>query len=202
MTDEELREMMAKLAASQVKTDELFRQTEEQMKRTDEQMKRTDEQIKRTDEQMKKTDAKLERMGIQLGNINQNIGYTTEEYFYNSLFDNPMLGNIKFDTISRNLHWKDTIEDEFDIVMYNGNSVAIVECKYKAHKNDLLKLMTKKVENFRTISEKYKNYTIYLGLASFYFYPELEQLAHENGVAILKQKGEVVQVDADYLKAY
>jgi len=41
-----------------------------------------------------------------------------------------------------------------------------------------------------------------LGLASFGFYPELEQFAHENGVAILKQKGDVVQVDADYLKAY
>jgi len=113
------------------------------------------------------------------------------------------LGNIKFDTISRNLHWKvRKVEEEFDIIMYNGNSVAIIECKYKAHKNDLLKLMTKKVENFRAISDDYKNYTIYLGLASFGFYPELEQFAHENGVAILKKKGDVVQVDADYLKAY
>ena len=182
MTDEELRELVARTART---------------------VAETTEQMKKTDEQMKKTDAKLERMGIQLGNINQNIGATTEEYFYNSLYDNPMLGNIKFDTISKNLHWRDKkIEDEFDIIMYNGNSVAIIECKYKAHKNDLLKLMTKKVENFRAISEDYRDYTIYLGLASFCFYPELEQLAHENGVAVLKQKGEIVQVDADYLKAY
>ncbi len=195
MTDQELKDLVASLAVSHTKTEELIRQVSEQQCKTDEQMKRTEEQ-------MRKTDAKLERMGIHLGNINQNIGYTTEEYFYNSLCDNPMLGNIMFDSISRNLHWKDTVEDEFDIVMYNGNSVAIIECKYKAHKNDLLKLMTKKVENFRAISEKYKNFTIYLGLASFGFYPELEELAYKNGVAILKQKGEVVQVDAEYLKAY
>lgn len=182
MTDEELRSLVASLAISQAKTEELMR---------------------KTDEQMKKSDAKLERIGIHLGNINQNIGITTEEYFYNSLYDNPMLGNIRFDHISRNLHWKGkTIEDEFDIIMYNGNSVAIIECKYKAHENDLRKLMTKKVDNFRAISTDYRDYTIYLGLASFSFYPEIEQLALQNGVAVLKQKGEVVQVQADYLKAF
>ena len=86
--------------------------------------------------------------------------------------------------------------------MYNGNSIAIIECKYKAHENDLRKLMDKKVDNFRALFPDFKGYKIYLGLASFSFYPELEEMAKQNGVAILKQKGDVVEVEATNLKVF
>jgi hypothetical protein len=41
-----------------------------------------------------------------------------------------------------------------------------------------------------------------LGIASFSFYPELEQFAKQNGVAILKQKGDVVEIEGTNLKVY
>ncbi len=153
--------------------------------------------------QMKKTDATLERMGIQLGGINDNTGMTTEDYFYNSMYDNPVLGGIRFDTIRKNIHTKTKrLEDEYDIVLYNGDCIGLIECKYKAHEKDLRKLIDKKVGNFRLLFPDFKDYKIYLGLASFSFYPELETMAKENGVAILKQKGQVVEISADNLKAY
>ena len=159
--------------------------------------------FKETEDQMKKTDETLKRMGINLGGISENMGSYTEDYFYNSLSDNIVLGGIQFDEIGKNVQRKSKrLEDEYDIVLYNGDCIALIECKYKAHEKDLRKLIDKKVENFRELFPYYRNYKIYLGLASFSFYPELETLAKESGVAILKQKGDLMEIEADNLKAY
>ena len=196
MTDNELKELVASLAVS---NDRLTAK----MDRTDELMKRTDEQMKENAEQVKKDEAKLARMGFTLGNMANNHGESTEEYFFNSLYDDPRIGNIKFDEITKNIHGKVArLEDEFDIAMYNGNNIALIECKYKAHENDVINLIEKKVQNFKQLFPFYANHTFYLGIASFSFYPKLEELAKEKGVAILRQKGEVVEIEADNLKAY
>jgi hypothetical protein len=210
MTDNELKELVAGLAVSNAELTVKMRENAEQMKRTDElmnknaeQMKRTDEQMNKNAEQVKKDEAKLARMGFTLGNMANNHGESTEEYFYNSLYDDPRLGNIVFDEITKNIHGKVArLEDEFDIAMYNGNNIALIECKYKAHENDVINLIEKKVQNFKQLFPFYANHTFYLGIASFSFYPKLEELAKEKGVAILRQKGEVVEIEADNLKAY
>ena len=73
---------------------------------------------------------------------------------------------------------------------------------YLAHKSDVEKLRYKKVDSFKNLFPVYANYKFYLGIASFSFYPELENFAIQNGVAILKQKGEVFEIEANNLKAY
>ena len=196
MTDNELNDKFAELAIAQAKT-------EAQMQETDALIKQTAAQIKETDAQMKRTDATLERMGITLGNVTNNIGSITEEYFFNCLSEKPILGGVKYNKVRRNIGGVGLrSEDEFDIVMYNGDSIALIECKNKAHENDLRKLITKKADNFKDVFPNFKDYKIYLGLASFSFYPELEDMAKQNGVAILKQKGDIVEIEADYLKVY
>jgi len=153
--------------------------------------------------QQKKTEEILRNMGIHVGGMANSHGQSTEEYFFNSLFDNPRLGNIKFDEISKNLHNKiPNLEDEFDITMFNGKNVGLIECKYRAKEEDVVKLIENKVSNFRQLFPFYADHTIYLGIASFSFDKKLEKFAKENGVAILKQKGDVVEIEADNLKAY
>ena len=175
MTDDELNEKFAELAIAQASTEA----------------------------QMKKTDEVLKGLGIHIGGMANSHGYSTEEYFYNSLADNPRLGNIQFDEISRNLHGKmPKLEDEFDITLFNGKNVGIIECKYRAKEEDVVKLIEKKVSNFRQLFPFYADHTIYLGIASFSFDARLEKFANENGVAILRQKGDVVEIIADNLKAY
>ena len=189
MTDDELKELVAGLAVSQAKTDA--------------QMARTDAQFARTEAQMARTDEKLERMGISLGGITNNAGSITEEYFYNSMKEKPFLGGVKYDTVDRNIKGNfSKVRDEFDIVMYNSDSIALIECKSKAHENDLIKLIERKASNFKELFPYYKKYKIYLGLASFCFYDDLETMAKQNGVAILKQKGDILVIEADNLKAY
>ena len=196
MTDNELKELVAGLAVSQAKTDA-------QMARTEDQMAKTNEKFDRLETQMSKSIESYDRMGISLGNLTNNTGLIAEEYFFNSISANPYLGGIKYDKVKRNIGGNlPKVEDEFDIVLYNGNSIALIECKSKAHEKDLTKLITKKADNFRKLFPYYKNYKIYLGIASFSFYPELEDMAKQNGVAILKQKGDIVEIEATNLKAY
>ena len=200
MTDRQYRKYRAE---KDNQLDEAYQRTLALFAKTDEKFKETEAQMKRTDTQIAKNEAKLTSMGIQLGGITDNNGSNTEDYFFNSLEEKPVLGGVRYDSIKRNVYAiRFRLEDEYDIVMYNGNSIALIECKYKAHENDLKKLIEKKVENFRTLFPDFKAYSIYLGLASFSFYPELEALAKLNGVAILKQKGDVVEIESDNLKAY
>jgi len=189
MTDDELKELVASLAVSNAALTVKF--------------DRTDEKFDRTEAQMAKTDKALKKLGVTIGSLTNNTGSMTEEYFYNSLKQKPILGKIKYDRVDRNIKGNiPTIVDEFDIVMYNGDSIAIIECKSKAHVNDLKKLMDKKAANFRQLFPYYKDYKIYLGLASFSFYDELKEMAKENGIAILKNAGDVPKIEADNLKAY
>jgi len=182
MTDNELKEIFAKLAISQVETNAKFDRTEAQIKETSESIKRVSETV---------------------GSITNNTGSITEEYFYNSMKAKPFLGGVKYDTVDRNIKGNfSRVRDEFDIVMYNGDSIALIECKSKAHENDLTKLIERKASNFKELFPYYKDYKIYLGLASFCFYDDLETMAKQNGVAILKQKGDVLVIEADNLKVY
>lgn len=196
MTDNELKELVAGLAVANA-------ELTAKMDRTDAQMARTDAKFVETEAQMKRTDATLERVDILLGNISENNGSTVEDYFFNSLEDKPELGGIKYDTIVKNFMPKSKRgQGEFDIVMFNGKNVALIECKYKAHLSDVEKLITKQVDSFKKVFKGYANHKFYLGIASFSFYPELEKYAKQNGVAILKQKGDVVEIEAENLKAY
>ncbi len=200
MTSEELNERFDKIAISQEKTDKELDKFLAGIIVSSAELK---EMQKKNELQFARTDKTLERMGITLGNVTNNIGSITEEYFFNCLIEKPVFGGVKYDKVRRNISGVGLkSEDEFDIVMYNGDSIALIECKNKAHKNDLMKLIEKKAANFKDVFPNFKDYKIFLGLASFSFYPELEEMAKENGVAILKQKGDVVEIEADNLKAY
>jgi len=52
------------------------------------------------------------------------------------------------------------------------------------------------------LSPHYKDFRIYLGLASMSFYPELEEECIEKGIAIIKQVGDTVVINDENLKVY
>ena len=193
-TDRQMKE-------GQAETKKLIDDVWKQMKETDRQMKETDRQMKETDRQMKETDRKLDKVGLQLGGIANNQGRFAEEYFSNSFEKGKKnFFGEKFDVIKKNLKGFKT-DDEFDIVMLNGQSVGIVEIKYKAHENDIPEVL-EKVNAFRANFAEYKSHTIYLGLATMAFYPELEQICKDSGIAIIKQTGDTIVINDRHLKAY
>jgi len=197
MTDEELIALVASLAVSQ--------------KQTDEQMKRTDEKLVSLAASQKQTDEKLERISIHLGNIiyNQddiaeefylgnithNQGDVAEEFFFNSLASEPRLGSICFDDITKNMQkHRGNVQEEFDLFLTNGDTIAIVEVKYKAHTNDLKKL-DRKMDYFKLLFPIYKDYKLHGALASFYINDDTKKEALERGYFVLQRSGNLIHTE-------
>ena len=210
MTDDELKALIASialvqketgeeikaLAVAQKETGEQIKRTDEQINRTDEQMKRTDEQMKRTDEQMKRTDEKLERIGINLGNIGQNQGDVAEEFFFQSLIKDNRLGKIYFDDVVKNMEkHRGQIQEEYDLVMTNGDVIAVVEVKYKAHKNDLDKL-DRKMKHFKQLFPIYQSFKQYGAIAAFHINNDAKEEALRRGYFVLQRSGDLVHTES------
>jgi hypothetical protein len=166
----------------------------------DKRMKESNEKFEKDREDYRKRMKKMEK---NMGNWSNNHGSFAEEYFFNS-FENEQQNFFgeHFHEIRKKINPKEKhLEDEYDIVMYNDSSVAIVEAKFKAHKNDITQVL-KKAETFRILCPSYKDFKIYLGLASLSFYPELEEECISQGIAVIKQVGDTVVINDEHLKLF
>ena len=201
MTDQELKDLVASLAVSQAQTDEQLEKLRKAQAQTDEQLEKLRKAQAQTDEQMRKTDEKINRIASLVGNISNNQGNIAEEYFVNSLEEYLKVGTIDFDYIIPNFKAKKAhkILAEYDILLVNSESVAIVEVKYKAHLNDLDKSPIK-IKQLKNLPQ-YKNYKVYAGIATFYATDELVQKAKEMGYFILQRKGDIIVTHSHHLKA-
>jgi hypothetical protein len=159
--------------------------------------------LQETAREMKETDRKMKELQKAVGGITNNYGSFAEEYFFNSFEkgQKDFFGK-KFNMIQKNVKagWK-KVEDEYDIVLYNDDSVAIIEVKFKAHENDIKELLAKP-DTFKILFPYYKDFNIYLGLASMSFYPDVENECVKNGIAVIKQAGETVVINDKHLKSF
>jgi len=179
MTDEELKSLVASLAA---------------------EGKETDKRLKENAEQMKETDLKIAKLFEKMGGIDDNIGYHAEQFFQNVFTDNKVFGGIVYNDIILNM--KHSEEIEFDIFLRNGNSVALIEVKNRIHPNFVKKLAKERMSKFRKFFPEYNGYKVYLGIAGFSFSKPVLAEAKKYGVGIIRQVGNGVEIDATGLKAY
>lgn len=192
----ELRESMKDLRVAQLKTDA-------QLAATDAQLAATDVQISRLEASQEDLAIRVKNVSRELADIGHSNGSASEELFFNALSAEKRLGHVHFDDITRNMHTKrERREDEYDIVLRNGEALGLVEVKYKANKDHVLTLVTRKVENFRYLFPYYADFKIYAAIAAQSFEPGVEAFAREHGVVVLKPLGETMQVEAEGMRAY
>ncbi len=180
MTDDELKALVAGLAAAQ--------------DRTDAQLAKTDAQLAENAALQAKTDAKINRMAEMYGGVSNNQGAVAEEFYYNSLKANPVLDGVRFEFVKKNVTCSHAgIEDEFDLLLVNGREVFVVEVKYKAHENDLKRLLNEKAPNFRRLFPEHAGRQQRLALATFHIHDDLKKSALAQGVTVLQRKGDVIE---------
>ncbi len=168
MTDQELRDLVASLA----------------------------EKSDRLDAQMAETTRKLDKASALLGNIGQNQGAVAEEFFFNSLQAKPVLGGVRYDDVFLNVHsFNGKLQNEYDVVMVNGKSVALIEVKYAVHSDDIDKTI-KGIANYRTLFPQHKDFAIYGAIAGFKIGEDVAESAKKQGLMVLKRVGDVMEVDA------
>jgi hypothetical protein len=166
----------------------------------------TDRLIKELRESQAQTDRQMKNIQVELGGIGRSNGAFAEEYFYNCFERGKQnFFGEKFDEISKNIKpdgkLLGTIKAEYDIALLNGNSVAIVEVKYKAQKEYIPKLI-RQAETFRINFPYYANHRIFLALAALSFEDEVEDDCIREGIAIIKQVGDTVVINDEHLKVF
>ena len=197
ISDDELRQIVANLAISQANNELAIKELTKSQAKTDAQLAKTDAQLAKTDAQLAKTDAKLDRLAEMYGGVGNNQGKVAEEFYYNSLGENPVLNGIAFDFIEKNVtRKKGKIEEEYDILLVNGCDVFIIEVKYHLHPKDIARLVGRKQDNFRKLFPEYANYTLHLALATFAVEDDVKVMALEQGVTVLQRKGNVIETIA------
>ena len=170
-------------------------------------LEKTDKLIASFAKEMKESradyDKRMKELQKTMGSWSNNHGLFAEEYFMNSFKQKKQnFFGERFDKINNRVKGiKDKFEDEYDILLINGKSIGIIEVKFKAHENDIPAIL-RKAETFRVNFPDYKNHTIYLGLATMVFYPELEQECINQGIAVIKQVGDTVVIFDKHLKTF
>ena len=92
------------------------------------------------------------------------------------------------------------IQEEYDIFLTNGGSIAIIEVKYKAHLDDIKKL-ERKFNHFKKLFPIYKDYKLYGAMASFYFNQDTKDELLKQGYFIVERHGDLISTEnSDYLK--
>ena len=162
---------------------------------------------KESDERWEKSradyDRRMKKFEETMGGWSNNHGDFAEEYFFNS-FENGKQNFFgeTFDEIEKNVKGiKKGYKDEYDILLINGHAIGIVEVKFKAHKNDIPKILQKS-NTFRVNFPEFENHRVYLGLATMAFNPELEQDCIDEGIAVIKQVGDTVVINDEHLKVF
>jgi hypothetical protein len=160
------------------------------------------ERNKEAAERDKAANERLKKLEEMLGGVGNNNGYYAEEFFQNSFSENLEFAGIKFDHMISNLGVKGKENCDFDIVLVNGDTIAIIEAKYRIHSNFVEELVNKKLKQFRRFFPVYQNHSAYLGIAGMSFDKSVVENAKKHGVAIIRQKGKHAVVDSMPTKVY
>ena len=205
MQMKETEKLIKETGERQKETDKLIKETDKLIKETGEQIKETGERQRETDKQIKETGRQIKELKEMLGGMGNSNGLFAEEFFFNSIYngDKKLFGEHFDDCISssKRYHKGNRLKSEHDILLFNGKSVAIIEVKYKARKEDIQKLINR-LPVFKTLYPEYKSHRIYLGLAAMAFEKDVEEDTIKEGIAIVKQVGDMVVISDENLKVF
>jgi hypothetical protein len=211
-TDRLFKEQASERERERKEAERLFK---EQASERDRERKEVERERKEAERERKKSEAefeksrkdfdrrmkKLEEITGGMGNSN---GEMAEEYFFNAFRRNKTFVNETFDKVLRNKcinngKW----EAEFDILLLNGKSAAIIEVKYRAKPDNIvIEKLISRIEPFKVLFPEYKNHHIYLGVAAMSFDKRLAIRLHKAGIATIHQEGKRMVVYDKELKAF
>ena len=170
---------------------------QEELKRSSKEFQ---ESMKQLSESQKETDKMIKENAKLINGISTSNGEFCEEYFVNSFKENPTFLGERFDRVIDNLKPDPMIvNDQYDLVLRNGKTIVIIEMKYKAKVSDVKK-MRSKLYSYRANYPMFSGYKVYLCLASFRFRDYVKVRAAAEGIVLVQQRGERIEVVSENLK--
>ena len=198
----ETEKMIAENAIESKETKKMLR---EMFAETDRKFQETDRKFQETDRKFQETRESIKELGNHIGGISNSIGDMAEEYFYNTFKKDKTFANQQFDKIKRNVIYDrdNDVVIEYDILLFNGTSVAIIEVKFNAKpKNIKVEKLLSRINTFKVLYPEYKNYGIYLGVAALSFKKQTAKELHSAGIATIHQVGKKMVVYDKEVKCF
>lgn len=190
MTDEELKELVANVAAFQ-------QETARQMRETDLSMQETARQMKDTDLRMKDTDRQLKELGKQIGGLGEKFGSFTEGLALPSM-SKILSERFGMEVVSPSVRVKKQGEAmEIDVLAYANsevNEAYVVEVKSHAREESIEQLRHI-LERFRRFFPEHKDKAVYGILAAVYLTDDLRERELKAGFYVARIHDEVFELD-------
>jgi len=178
------------------------KQAREDRKQAREERKKMKESHEDFMKRMEKLEKLFAQTREQIGGISRSNGEFCEEYFINAFKENPTFLGEKYDRVVEYLKPDPAVvDDEYDLILRNGSTVALIEMKYKAGLNDVGKMFSK-LHSYRLNYPMFKDYKTYLALASFRFSKAVREKAEKEGVVLIQQRGEKIEVISENIRAW
>ena len=192
--DKQIRE----LRESQAETSEQIKITQQEIRELKLVQAETSEQIKITQQEIQETTKGLNKLEKLFGNAQRNLGQSNEEFACNTIIADvdkgETLWGFQFDHIEKNVERSSgQTQGQFDCIAFNSHCIAIIEVKSKPHISDIEKF-PKMIETFRILYPMYKDYTVYIGIASTNFANNgVIELCKEKGYGVIKIVGDSIE---------
>ena len=172
---------------------------------TDRRFQETDRKFQETDRKFQETREHIRELGNHIGGISNSIGDMAEDYFYNTFKKDKTFANQIFDKVKRNVmydKWNEVVI-EYDILLFNGTSVVIIEVKFNAKPENIkVEKLISRIDIFKMLYPDYKNHNIYLGVAAMSFKKKTAKKLHSAGIATIHQVGKKMIVYDKEIKCF
>ena len=184
---------------------QIFKEAEKARKESDARAEKAHKESDARTEKLKEEFWKTHKaMQKELGGVSNSNGAVAESYFINSFSNSMSFAGQEYDAYDSNLKRKIkklNLQGEYDLVLYNCNSIVIIEIKYKADKDNVEDLL-QKAPIFKQLFPQYANYDIYLGLAALHIDSLTERESLKQGIAVIKQVGDAMVINDAHLKVF
>ena len=191
----ELREQMA----------ENDRRWAESRKQLEEERIQQQQEYKRQQEERNIQEVKwqkeIKKIHKEIAEVTGSHGREAEYMFYRSLKKHLKILGFSFDKIFIHVQAKKNSR-EYDMILVNGDYIALVEVKRTASKEDVLKLVNEQAKDLRTDMTEYKDKKIICVLAAYICIDEVIEFAKEMGICILLKDGIRLKTEVGTLKYF
>ena len=138
---------------------------------------------------------RIDRLAKMYGGVSENSKDFAEDFFYRGLCNRDELLGITYEEVGRNMQKRTKkLQGEYDIVLYNGDTIVVIEVKYKLHPNDVQDFHDRKLPNFKILFKEYADKKIVGGVAGLSIPEDSIALAEKLGLIVLCNSGDNVQV--------
>ena len=193
---EETSKEVEKTARQVEETSKEVEKTARQVEETSKEVKATTRQVEETSKEVKETTRAVKDLNKKVGGAGQVRGRITEEFFYKALCEERRIGALKFDEIYPNFEAKrDGRRTEYDLLLTNGELVAVVEVKHNLRCDDVEDMRKIRAPHARYYLRRFSDKKMLFVMAYMTADTQAVSLAHECGYATLSPDGQKARAD-------